>query len=31
MSFLSNANIKETDVADILNKYQESTGKNLLE
>jgi len=31
MGFLSNTNIKETDIADILNKYQESTGDNLLE
>ena len=31
MSFLSNTSIKETDVADILNKYQENTCKNLLD
>lgn len=30
MNFLSNTSLKETDVADILNKFQEATGKSLL-
>jgi len=30
MSFLSNTSIKETDVADIINKYEEHYGKTIL-